>query len=44
MENDVYIFKIDLDWKLIGIISQIDRFDASWASVEKKRRAKSKTI
>ena len=36
MENDVYIFKIDLDWKLIGIISQIDRFDASWTSVEKK--------
>lgn len=36
MENDVYIFKIDLDWKLIGIISQIDRFDASWSSVEKK--------
>lgn len=36
MENDLYIFKIDLDWKLIGIISQIDRFDASWSSVEKK--------
>ena len=36
MENDVYIFKIDLDWNLIGIISQIDRFDASWTSVEKK--------
>lgn len=32
----MYIFKIDLDWKLIGIISQIDRFDASWSTVEKK--------
>ncbi len=36
MENEVYHFKIDLDWKLIGLISQIDRFDASWASVERK--------
>ncbi len=32
----MYHFKIDLDWKLIGLISQIDRFDASWASVERK--------
>jgi Fic family protein len=36
MENDVYNFKFDLDWKLIGIISQIDRFDASWTSIERK--------
>lgn len=36
VENQVYTFKIGLDWKLIGIISQIDRFDASWTSVEKK--------
>lgn len=36
MENIVYNFKIDLDWKLIQLISQIDRFDASWASIEKK--------
>lgn len=36
MENNVYNFKIDLDWKLINIISQIDRFDASWTTIEKK--------
>jgi len=36
MENSVHKFKIDLDWKLIGQISQIDRFDASWRSIEKK--------
>jgi Fic family protein len=36
MENNVYNFKINIDWELIGIISQIDRFDASWASIEKK--------
>ena len=36
MENNVFNFKIDIDWKLINIISQIDRFDASWTTVEKK--------
>ena len=36
MENEVHNLKIDLDWKLISIISQIDRFDASWATIEKK--------
>ena len=36
MENFVYNLKVDLDWKLISIISQIDRFDASWATIEKK--------
>jgi len=36
MENSVHKFKIDLNWKLIGQISQIDRFDASWSSIEKK--------
>ena len=36
MENVVYNLKIDIDWKLISIISQIDRFDASWATIEKK--------
>lgn len=36
MENKVYTFKIIIDWELIRLISQIDRFDASWASIEKK--------
>ncbi len=36
MENNVYNFVLDIDWKLIGIISQIDRFDASWSTIEKK--------
>ncbi|MFC2080810.1 Fic family protein [Bacteroidota bacterium] len=34
--NKVYTFKIDLDWKLISDISRIDRFDASWSSIEKR--------
>jgi Fic family protein len=36
MENTVYNLKIDIDWSLIATISQIDRFDASWATIEKK--------
>ena len=31
-----YTFKLDLGWKLIDTISQIDRFDASWTSIEKR--------
>lgn len=36
MENLVHTFTLDLDWKLIQLISQIDRFDASWTTIEKK--------
>lgn len=36
MENNVYNFKIDIDWKLINVISLIDRFDASWSAIERK--------
>jgi len=32
----VYTYNIELDWKLISEISIIDRFDASWSSIEKK--------
>ena len=36
MVNKVHTFSINIDWELIQLISQIDRFDASWASIEKK--------
>ncbi len=36
MITDVYTFKVDLNWQLIGLMSQIDRFDASWSSIEKR--------
>ncbi len=36
MENTAHTFKIDIDWDLIRQISQIDRFDASWTSIEKR--------
>lgn len=35
MNKNVYNLKLELSWSLIKIISQIDRFDASWSSVEK---------
>ena len=44
MENRVYTFKIDLNWELINLISQIDRFDASWSSIEKKERQSLKQL
>ena len=34
--NKVHSFNILIDWKLISEISTIDRFDASWASIEKR--------
>jgi len=36
MDNKVHTFRLNIDWKLIRLISQIDRFDASWTSIEKK--------
>ncbi len=36
MKDNVYIFKIDLDWNLLRIVSKLDRFDASWSSIEKR--------
>ena len=35
MEEQVYSFKMAITWKLLRTISQIDRFDASWASIER---------
>lgn len=36
MENNVYTFKLNIDWQLINMISQVDRFDASWTAIEKR--------
>lgn len=36
MNNDVYNFKLNIDWKLINLISAIDRFDANWSAIERK--------
>ena len=34
--ESVYNFKIDIDWDLISSISHLDRFDASWSTIEKR--------
>lgn len=36
MNKIVYNFKLDIDWKLINLISEIDRFDANWTAIERK--------
>jgi Fic family protein len=36
MDNGIYNFKINIDWKLINLISEIDRFDANWTAIERK--------
>ncbi len=36
MDNGVYNFKLNIDWKLINLISEIDRFDANWTAIERK--------
>lgn len=36
METQVHTSKINLNWELINIISEIDRFDASWATIERQ--------
>jgi Fic family protein len=44
MNNGVYNFKLSIDWKLINIISEIDRFDANWTSVERKEGQRLKDL
>jgi Fic family protein len=36
MEIKVHTFRLNLDWNLIGLLSKIDRFDASWSAIERK--------
>jgi len=33
---NVHTETLDLNWKLINLISEIDRFDASWQAVERR--------
>lgn len=36
--TQVYSLRLCVDWSLFSIISLIDRFDATWSSIEKKER------
>jgi Fic family protein len=31
-----YLFSLELDWQLISKLSQIDRYDAAWSSIERQ--------
>ena len=44
MKAKVFSFDLKLNWQLLNIISQIDRFDASWSSIEKKEGASLKQL
>ena len=44
MENSVFIFRLNLDWQLIALLSQIDRFDASWTSIERREKQSLKQL
>jgi len=41
MENamKLYNFEGNLDWDLVNLISEIDRFDASWAIIKRREGA-----
>ena len=36
MENKVFSFNLNIDWKLINLISVIDRFDSQWTTIERR--------
>ncbi len=44
MENVVYTLRINLDWQLISLISQIDRFDTSWNAIERREKQNLKQL
>ena len=44
MKESVYNFNLTLDWSLIQMLSTIDRFDASWSSIEKRERKNLKQL
>ena len=35
MKEKVYNFDLSLNWKVLRAVSKIDRFEASWSSIEK---------
>lgn len=36
MENYVFNFNLNIDWKQINLISIIDRFDSQWTTIERR--------
>lgn len=36
MESAIFDFSIKIDWNLIRLVSEIDRFDAAWTAIERR--------
>lgn len=36
MQNSLFTFQLNIDWKLVKLISEIDRFDANWTAIARK--------
>ena len=36
METQVHTVAVTLDWGLLAAVSKLDRFDASWSSIERR--------
>jgi Fic family protein len=36
MENNVFDFKVNISWDMLNLISEIDRFDAQWTTIERR--------
>lgn len=36
MENSIYTFTISLKWEWVSLVSELNRFDASWTLIEKR--------
>lgn len=36
MQNSLFTFQLNIDWKLVKLISEIDRFDANWTAIVRK--------
>jgi len=44
MENKVFNFTLNLGWNLLKNVSKLDRFDASWTTIEKKEKQSLKQL
>ena len=44
MKDKVFTFKLLLDWKLLELVSCIEKFDATWVNVEKKESVRLKGL
>jgi Fic family protein len=44
MGQKIYNFEVDIDMKLLGVLSQLDRFDSSWIAIEKRVGASLKEL